>query len=128
MAYVEELQGVHYDDLIGGTAVPVITKNVTLKGVTAEYARGTVLSLVSGKYEICDTTGTGDDGTDPNPAKAASAILAQAVKLTGTDAVATVYTAGMFNREKLVLKNSSDTIEAHEEELRAVGIYLTSVK
>ena len=128
MAYVEELQGVHYDELIGGTAVPVITKNVTLKGVTAEYARGTVLSLVSGKYEICDTTGTGDDGTDPNPAKAASAILAQAVKLTGTDAVATVYTAGMFNREKLVLKNSSDTIEAHEEELRAVGIYLTSVK
>lgn len=128
MAYVEELQGVHYDELIGGTAVPVITKNVTLKGVTAEYARGTVLSLVSGKYEICDTTGTGDDGTDPNPAKAASAILAQAVKLTGTDAVATVYTAGMFNRDKLILKNSSDTIEAHEEELRAVGIYLTSVK
>lgn len=128
MAYVEELQGVHYDELIGGTAVPVITKNVTLKGVTAEYARGTVLSLVSGKYEICDTTGTGDDGTDPNPAKAASAILAQAVKLTGTDTVATVYTAGMFNREKLVVKNSSDTIEAHEEELRAVGIYLTSVK
>lgn len=128
MAYVEELQGVHYDELIGGTAVPVITKNVTLKGVTADYARGTVLSLVSGKYEICDTTGTGDDGTDPNPAKAASAILAQAVKLTGTDAVATVYVAGMFNREKLVVKNSSDTIEAHEEELRDVGIYLTSVK
>lgn len=128
MAYVEELQGVHYDELIGGTAVPVITKNVTLKGVTAEYARGTVLSLVSGKYEICDTTGTGDGGTDPNPAKAASAILAQAVKLTGTDAVATVYTAGMFNREKLVVKNSADTIEAHEEELRAVGIYLTSIK
>ena len=128
MAYVEELQGIHYDELIGGTAVPVITKNVTLKGVTAEYARGTVLSLVGGKYEICDTTGTGDGGIEPNPAKAASAILAQAVKLTGTDTVATVYTAGMFNREKLVVKNSSDTIEAHEEELRAVGIYLTSVK
>ena len=114
MAYVEEVQGV--------------TKNVTLKGVTAEYARGTVLSLVGGKYEICDTTGTGDGGTEPNPAKAASAILAQAVKLTGTDAVATVYTAGMFNREKLIVKNEEDTIEAHEEELRAVGIYLTSVK
>lgn len=128
MAYVEEVQGVHYDELIGGTAVPVITKNVTLKGVTAEYARGTVLSLVGGKYEICDTTGIGDSGTDPNPAKAASAILAQAVKLTGTDAVATVYTAGMFNREKLVVKNAEDTIEAHEEELRAVGIYLTSIK
>lgn len=128
MAYVEDVQGVHYDELIGGTAVPVITKNVTLKGVTAKYARGTVLSLVGGKYEICDTTGTGDSGTDPNPAKAASAILAQAVKLTGTDAVATVYTAGMFNREKLVVKNADDTIEAHEEELRAVGIYLTSIK
>ena len=31
-------------------------------------------------------------------------------------------------QEKLVVKNSSDTIEAHEEELRAVGIYLTSIK
>ncbi len=125
---VSEMTGVSYSELIGGTSVPVITKNVTLKGVTAEYIRGTLLSLVGGKYEICDTTGTGDGGTEPNPAKVASAILAEDVKLTGSDIIVTVYVSGMFNREKLVLQKEDDTIEAHEEELRDVGIYLTSLK
>lgn len=125
---VSEMTGVNYSELIGGTSVPVITKNVTLKGVTAEYTRGTLLSLVGGKYEICDTTGTGDDSTEPNPAKVASAVLAEDVKLTGSDIVATVYVSGMFNREKLILKKEDDTVEAHEEELRDVGIYLTSLK
>lgn len=125
---VSEMTGVSYSELIGGTSVPVITKNVTLKGVTAEYIRGTLLSLVGGKYEICDTTGTGDGGTEPDPAKVASAILAEDVKLTGSDIIVTVYVSGMFNREKLVLQKEDDTIEAHEEELRDVGIYLTSLK
>lgn len=125
---VSEMTGVSYSELIGGTSVPVITKNVTLKGVTAEYTRGTLLSLVGDKYEICDTTGTGDGGTEPNPAKVASAVLAEDVKLTGSDTVATVYVSGMFNREKLILKKEDDTVEAHEEELRDVGIYLTSLK
>ncbi len=125
---VTTMQGTHYDELIGGTAVPVMTKNVTLKGVTAAYTRGTLLSLVGGKYEICDTTGTGDGGTDQNPAKAASAILAADVTLAGSDTVATVYISGVFNREKLILKNAEDTVDAHEEELRDVGIYLTSIQ
>ena len=74
---VTTMQGTHYDELIGGTAVPVMTKNVTLKGVTAAYTRGTLLS---------------------------------------------------FNREKLIVKNAEDTVDAHEEELRDVGIYLTSIQ
>lgn len=125
---VSEMTGVNYSELIGGTSVPVITKNITLKGVTAEYTRGTLLSLVGGKYEICDTTGTGDGGADSNPAKIASAVLAEDVKLTGSDTVATVYVSGMFNREKLILKKEDDTVEAHEDELRDAGIYLTSLK
>lgn len=52
----QTLNGTHYDELIGGTAVPVLTKNVTLKGVTASYKRGTLLALVNGKYEIVDST------------------------------------------------------------------------
>ena len=118
---VSEMTGVSYSELIGGTSVPVITKNVTLKGVTAEYTRGTLLSLVDGKYEICDTT-------DANPAKVASAVLAEDVKLTGSDTVTTVYVSGMFNREKLILQKEDDTVDAHEEELRDAGIYLTSLK
>lgn len=125
---ISEMTGVSYDELIGGTNLPIITKNITLKGVTAEYTRGTLLSLVGGKYEICDTTGTGSGGTDPNPAKVASAVLATDVKLTGSDIVATIYISGIFNREKLILKKADDTVEAHEDELRDAGIYLTSLK
>lgn len=52
MEMISNMNGTHYDELIGGTAVPVLTKNVTLKGVTASYKRGTLLALVNGKYEI----------------------------------------------------------------------------
>lgn len=34
MEMISNMNGTHYDELIGGTAVPVLTKNVTLKGVT----------------------------------------------------------------------------------------------
>ena len=54
MEMISNMNGTHYDELIGGTAVPVLTKNVTLKGVTASYKRGTLLALVGGKYEIVD--------------------------------------------------------------------------
>ena len=91
MEMISNMNGTHYDELIGGTAVPVLTKNVTLKGVTASYKRGTLLALVGGKYEIVDIS-------------------------------------GQFNREKLIVAQTSDNATAHEEELRAVNIYLTSVK
>lgn len=117
MAYVEEMQGVHYDELIGGTAVPVINKNVTLAAAAAAvtYAKGTLLSVDGGKYSPTATGGT------------AVAVLAADVAMDTADQVATVYVSGMFNRERLVAA-SGDTVDAHEEELRNVGIYLTSIK
>ena len=33
MEMISNMNGTHYDELIGGTAVPVLTKNVTLKGL-----------------------------------------------------------------------------------------------
>lgn len=121
MEMVTNMDGVHYDELLGGTAVPVLTKNVTLKGVTATYKRGTLLAAVSGKYVIVDSTAS-------TGAEKASVVLAKDVVITGSDVVATVYTSGQFNREKLIVAQSSDNATAHEEELRAVNIYLTSVK
>ncbi len=123
MAYIEEVQGVHYDELIGGTAVPVITKNVTLGAASAEteYKRGTLLALNNGKYAPADAT------SETTELKTASAVLAADTVAGTSDIVATVYTAGMFNREKLIAANG-DTVDAHEEELRTVGIYLTSIK
>lgn len=117
MAYVENTHTA-YDKLIAGVAVPVMTKNVTLKGDTATLKRGTVLALNNGKYEIVDTE------SETAEVKVANAVLAEEVELTGEDAVATVYTAGLFNPDAMSVKASGDTVLTHEEELRIVGIYL----
>ena len=134
MTYLENTHTT-YDKLIAGVAVPVMTKNVTLKGDTATLKRGTVLALSNGKYEIVDTesetaevkvanTVLAED-VDANLSEALKDdSLAEDVELTGDDAVATVYTAGLFNPDAMTVKASGDTVLAHEEELRIVGIYL----
>ena len=121
MEMISNMNGTHYDELIVGTAVPVLTKNVTLKGVTASYKRGTLLALVNGKYEIVDSTAS-------TGAEKASAVLAHDTDLTGADVVVTVYISGQFNREKFIVAQTADNATAHEEVLRAVNFYLTSVK
>lgn len=122
MAYTEKIKGVEYDELIGGTAITAMTANVTLKSATASYVRGTLLAVKDGKYEIVDNK-NGDEAL-----KVANVVLAEDVELKGSDVVATVYTRGLFNREKLVVKQSDDNATKHEEELRKVGIYLTALK
>ncbi len=122
MAYTEKIKGVEYDELIGGTAITAMTANVTLKGATASYVRGTLLAVKDGKYEIVDSK------NDDEALKVANVVLAEDVELKGSDVVATVYTRGLFNREKLVVKQSDDNATKHEEELRKVGIYLTALK
>lgn len=125
MAYIEEVQGVHYDELIGGTSVSVLTKNGALSGVAANTVvpKGTLLAVdaASGKFIVAAKAG------DSVPA--ASAVLAHSVTQgEGADDInVTAYIRGIFNREKLVAA-SGDTVDAHEEELRAVDIYLTSLK
>ena len=55
MAYVTSEKS-NVDQLIGGTAVATLTKNITLKGLSAEKAlkRGAVLAVSEGKYQIVD--------------------------------------------------------------------------
>ena len=122
MAYTEKIKGVEYDELIGGTAITAMTANVTLKGATASYVRGTLLTVKDGKYEIVDSK------NEDEALNVANVVLAEDVELKGSDVVATVYTRGLFNREKLVVKQSDDNATKHEEELRKVGIYLTALK
>lgn len=120
------MTGVTYDELIGGTAVTLMTANVTIAKLYAEatYKRGTLLGVVtsSGKYAIVDSgASTGE--------QVASVVLAHDIAVgTDNDVVATVYTRGIFNREKLLVKAAADSATKHEEELRKVGIYLTSLK
>ena len=113
MAIYTKETGINYDKLIGGTAVAPFTANVTIAG-GQNLKRGAVLSANGGKYSQVAKTGT------------ATAILAEDINAT-TDTVATVYTRGLFNREALIVAGG-DTATSHEDQLRAVGIYVTSIK
>lgn len=123
MAYVTSEKS-NVDQLIGGTAVAALTKNITLKGLDAEKAlkRGAVLAVSEGKYQIVDAASA-------TPAlKVANAVLAEDVVVGTDDVVATVYIRGIFNAEEMSVGAESDSVQAHEEELRAVGIYLTHLQ
>lgn len=123
MAYVTSEKS-NVDQLIGGTAVAALTKNITLKGLAAEKAlkRGAVLAVSEGKYQIVDAASA-------TPAlKEANAVLAEDVVVGTGDVVATVYIRGIFNAEEMSVGAESDSVQAHEEELRAVGIYLTHLQ
>lgn len=123
MAYVTSEKS-NVDQLIGGTAVAALTKNITLKGLSAEKAlkRGAVLAVSEGKYQIVDAASA-------TPAlKVANAVLAEDVVVGIGDVVATVYISGIFNAEEMSVGAASDSVQAHEEELRAVGIYLTHLQ
>lgn len=120
------MDGVTYDELFGGTAVGALTANVTIAKLSAAatYKRGTLLGVVtaSGKYAIVDSAATTGE-------KVASVVLARDLTVgVENDVTATVYTRGIFNREKLIVKDAGDNATKHEEELRKVGIYLTSLK
>lgn len=113
--------GVDFDELVGSTQLPLLTKNVTVAKSTV-LKRGAVLGKItaSGSYQLVDASKS--DGS-----QMATVILAEDVDATEADAVATVYTTGEFNREKLIVADG-DTVDAHEDELRAAGIHLTSIK
>lgn len=116
MAYVEEMNGVEYAPIFGGTEVTALTANVTVSGAAGAIAKGTLLGEKEGKYVATEK------------GKTASVVLACDVELDGeTDVVATVYTRGIFNRSALIVE-AGDTVDAHENELREVGIYLSNVK
>lgn len=123
MAYITSEKS-NVDQLIGGTAVAALTKNITLKGLSAEKAlkRGAVLAVSEGKYQIVDAASA-------TPAlKVANTVLAEDVVVGTGDVVATVYISGIFNAEEMSVGAESDSVQAHEEELRAVGIYLTHLQ
>lgn len=122
MAYHETIAGVTYDELFAGPEVKVMTKNVTFKSGT-NVARGVLLSIDAGTGKVIATPAAAGE----TPAGVAVYVAKEAVDASTADKVGTVYTAGYFNREKLIAAEG-DTVTAHEEELRGVGILLSSLK
>lgn len=117
MGLVTTFAGVHYDELIGGTAITPMTANVTITAADTEIIkRGTVLQEADGKY----TAAAADS-------EAVAIVAEDIVPAAAGDLIGTVYTRGLFNAEKLIVADG-DTVEAHEAQLRKVGIYLTSIK
>lgn len=110
----EKMVGVTYDNLLGGPEIPVLTANVTITGAKA-LKRGSLLKNTDGKFSL---VATGDDAT---------AVLKEDIDVTTADAVGVIYVTGRFNREALIVADG-DTVAAHEEQLRRVGILLTSIR
>lgn len=108
MAYITDEKGTSFDNLIGGTKVKLITENITVTPGTA-IPRGAIVTSAGAVVK------SGED---------AYGVIACDVE--AADEVATVYVSGEFNREKLIV-SESDTVEAHKDELRAKGIFLSSV-
>ena len=111
-----------YDELMGGPEIPVLERNVTLKKGTA-YLRGMLLTSTtetSGSVQKEVATGTTKGGV-------ADYVLAFDKDATEADVVGTVYTMGLFNREKIIVAEG-DTADAHEAELRTKNIHFTSLK
>ena len=122
MASLEKVTGVAYDELFAGPEIPVMTKNVTIKSGSI-VVRGQLLSIDSDAGKVIPTPAAGDN----TPAGVAVYIAKEAVDASTADKVATVYTSGYFNREKLVAV-TNDTVSGHEAELRDVNIILSSLK
>lgn len=130
MASLEKVTGVAYDELFAGPEIPVMTKNVTIKSGST-VVRGQLLSIDSGTGKVIPTPAAveadAENNIDAVPAGVAVYIAKEAVDASTADKVATVYTSGFFNREKLVAV-TGDTVSGHEAELRDVNIILSSLK
>ncbi|WP_425057626.1 hypothetical protein SCACP_21430 [Sporomusa carbonis] len=111
-----------YDGLIAGTDPAIFTANEIIATGTGVLPRGRVLGKVTATGKLVSVDSTKTDGSEKP-----YAILAYPVDATSADVVATVYKSGVFNREKLSF-GGTDTASQHEDALRDLNIYLTSVK
>ena len=121
----EKIIDMVWDELIGSSAVSLITANVNFAQAAAEQTlkRGTLLAINEAGDYIEENFQSETAGE-----KVGVAILAKDVQLSTTGkVVGTVYINGMFNRNKIILKDESDDINNHEAELRDVGILLTNL-
>jgi hypothetical protein len=110
------------DGLFAGQDIPVLTKGITIAKGQGIIKRGTVLGIitVSGLARPVDSSKT--DGT-----QTANCILTDTVDTGDTtateDVKSTAYTSGLFNPNALTF-GGNDTYTKHQENLRALGIYL----
>lgn len=106
------------DNLHAGVEVPLLTKGVKLAAGQGVLLRGSVIGIVdeSGLGKLCDKSAT--DGS-----AVANCVLVNDSDTASADVMAVCYQSGLFHRNALIFGGNS-TADDHDEELRAVGIYL----
>lgn len=123
----EKLGEVEYDNLIAGLTPPKRVGAGVIASVgskEATYTRGTVFAKKStdNKLYILGTAVTGSETYTAN------CILTDDVTVPATgDATTTVYLAGCFNPDKLVVKDKYTMTEADKDALRMNGIAILPV-
>ena len=119
----KKLGEMEYDDLFAGLTPPAQTGAVTIRkfGTAGKLTRGTLLGVSStdGKCVIYGTTAGGGETITP------TAVLCDDVDVgTAADVVAVAYTAGLFNANKIVVKEGYTLTAADLDALRKYDIIL----
>lgn len=115
-----------FDDLFAGNVKPPAAIAVIVKSGSGVVTRGTVLGKLSQLAESDLYAGTPVttkvDSTKTDGSEEPYAILADVeIDATSKDVRAVAYTDGEFNRSALKF-GGTDTVAAHEDALRKIGI------
>lgn len=110
------------DSLIAGNEFPIMREGIGLKAGQGVLKRGSL--IVKGADRTGCIAGSAEGKV--------FGILTDDFD-TGTDASAdnipaTVYQTGEFNRAAVVVSGESAAVEAYEDDMKSVGIYLRSVQ
>lgn len=108
------------DQLIGGADPAPLERIEPIASGQGVLVRGTVLGVETASQKLKVADSAASDGSE-----VAKFILANEVDTSLGDVPESVYQAGMFNRNYLIL-GGTDTPEKHEAALREVGIFLTT--
>lgn len=121
------------DKLIADNGIPLTKKGITIAKGEGMLKRGTLMGVgADGKYRRTDTEvsvekGEGENAVTETAVIGADCILTDDVDATNSEAVATAYITGAFNRAAVILPEGK-SIAAHETELRKLGIFLKEVQ
>lgn len=121
--YFEKLGEMVPDNLIAGNNITIHTVSGTIKSGEGKLTRGTVLAMSSGKAGTGKLAILGSTAAE-NETLTAYGILCDDVDATSADTVAEIYVTGQFNKNALIVKEST-TISADDiKALRDGGIFV----
>jgi hypothetical protein len=107
------------DNLIAGTEIPILVKEIKIAKGQGVLLRGTVVGIISASGLAMPVDKTKSDGT-----QTAFGILTDTIDTAQTtDIVSTGYVSGLFNSAALIF-GGTDTAVDHEAKLRELGIFL----